>query len=147
MRQGLSLVLLGARGLAPNGLSACSLAIAASVKSGDHILINDAAYGPTRRFSERFLARMGVEASYFHPRTGADQFRALIKDNTSAVFLEMPGSLTFELHDLQELLPVCKTRGITTILDNTWSAGIVLKPLDMGVDISVQALTKYVIGH
>ena len=133
--------------LAPNGLSACSLAIAASVKAGDHILINDAAYGPTRRFSERFLSKMGVEASYFHPRTGADEFKALIRDNTTAAFLEMPGSLTFELHDLPELLAVCKAAGITTILDNTWSAGVFLKPLDMGVDISVQALTKYVIGH
>lgn len=133
--------------LAPNGLSACSLALGATISAGDHILVTDSAYGPTQRFSERYLKRMGVEATFFHPRLTGDELDALIKPNTKLIFLEMPGSMTFELHDLKEILPVCKARNIITVLDNTWAAGVFLKPLDMGIDIVVQALTKYVIGH
>ncbi len=133
--------------LAPTGLSGCALAMASVLNSGDHFLMTDSAYGPSRRFAERYLARMGVTTTFFDPRITADAFAALITPETKAAFFEMPGSLTFELHDLNALLPLCKQHNIITILDNTWAAGVFFKPLDAGVDISVQALTKYVIGH
>jgi len=132
--------------LAPNGLSACTLAISALVKAGDHLLVSDSIYGPTRRFCQRHLKRMGVEASFFDPRAGAG-IKEHIRDNTAAVALESPGSLTFEVHDLPAILSVTRPRGIATMLDNTWSAGVYHTPLAFGVDLSVQALTKYVVGH
>tara|TARA_B100000678_G_scaffold280580_1_gene277407 strand:- start:1696 stop:2916 length:1221 start_codon:yes stop_codon:yes gene_type:complete len=133
--------------LTPNGLSACSLALAACVSAGDHVLLTDSAYGPTRRFVERYLRKMGVETDLFDPRISASELANLLRDNTKAVFFEAPGSLTFELHDLKALIPICRSKGITTLIDNTWSAGVCFKPLTLGIDISVQALTKYVIGH
>jgi len=132
--------------LTPNGLSACTLAISSLVSNGDHLLVSDNIYGPTRRFCERHLTRMGVEVSFFDPRCGAGIENEL-RDNTAAIAMESPGSLTFELHDLPALLSVTRPRGIASMLDNTWSAGIVHKPLSFGVDLSVQALTKYVVGH
>lgn len=133
--------------LAPSGLSGCALALASILNSGDHLLLTDSAYGPSRRFAERYLARMGVATTFFDPRITGEAFAELIKPETKVAFFEMPGSLTFELHDLDALLPICKANKIATILDNTWSAGVFFKPLDAGIDISVQALTKYVIGH
>ena len=133
--------------LAPNGLSACSLSIGALVEAGDHVVITDSAYGPTRRFCERYLRRMGVEVSFFNPRDDKQAFSEHIKDNTKLVFMESPGSLTFEVHKISEIVELCKARSIITIMDNTWAAGVFLKPLDIGCDLSVQALTKYVIGH
>ena len=133
--------------LAPNGLSACSLSMGALVEAGDHVIITDSAYGPTRRFGERYLRRMGVEVSFINPRDNRDAFSEHIRDNTKLVFMESPGSLTFEVHKISEIVELCKERSIITIMDNTWSAGVFLKPLDIGCDISVQALTKYVIGH
>lgn len=133
--------------LTPNGLSACSLALSACLRAGDHVLVTDSAYGPTRRFAERHLKRMGVSSTFFHPRASAEEFGALVRPETRAVFLESPGSLTFELHNLQSLLPICRENKLTTILDNTWGAGVYLKPLDLGVELVLQALTKYVIGH
>ena len=133
--------------LAPSGLSGCALALASVVNAGDHLLMTDSAYGPTRRFAERYLARMGVSVTFFDPRINATDFKSLIRAESAVVFFEMPGSLTFELHDLNSLLPVCKEEKLVTLLDNTWAAGIFFKPLDVGIDISVQALTKYVIGH
>ena len=90
---------------------------------------------------------MGVETTFYHPRITQKELSGLIRPETQAIFMEMPGSLTFEMHDLSSIVEVCQSKSITTILDNTWSAGIFMKPLDWGVDISVQALTKYVIGH
>tara|TARA_Y100000052_G_scaffold25935_1_gene30137 strand:- start:34543 stop:35565 length:1023 start_codon:yes stop_codon:yes gene_type:complete len=133
--------------LSSNGLSACSMALASAVQAGDNILMTDSAYGPTRRFAERYLGRMGVTVSFFHPRITGRDFEVMISENTKAVFFEMPGSLTFELHDLSALLPICKARHLITILDNTWSAGLFLQPLSLGIDLSLQALTKYVVGH
>ncbi len=132
--------------LASNGLNACALAIASVLNTGDHILVSDAVYGPTRRFCEKFMARMGVSVTFIPPRSGADIER-YIRPETKAVFLEAPGSLTFEMPDLDEILSVTKPRQIISILDNTWGAGVLLKPLDIGFDMVVQALTKYVIGH
>lgn len=133
--------------LAQNGLNACALALASVVETGNHVLISDSVYGPTRRFCERFLARMGVGVSFFSPRIDAVGLQALVERNTVAALFEQPGSLTFELHDIEALLPECQKAGLTTLIDNTWGAGVSFKPLDHGFDISIQALTKYIIGH
>lgn len=133
--------------LTPNGLSSCSLAMASLVKAGDHIIVSDSVYGPTRRFCLSYLKRMGVETTFISPRITGPQLEATIQSNTALIFLEMPGSLTFELHDLDAIVAIAKANDIPTALDNTWGAGIFFKPLDHGVDISTQALTKYVIGH
>jgi len=132
--------------LTSNGLSACTLAIAACVKAGDHILVTDIVYGPTRRFCTKRLKAMGVEVSFFDPMIGAE-IEAQIQDNTTAIFVETPGSLTFELSDLPAISSATKSRNISLIADNTWGAGVYYQPLKLGADISVQALTKYAVGH
>ncbi|MEO0549377.1 MAG: cystathionine beta-lyase [Pseudomonadota bacterium] len=132
--------------LTANGLQACALAIASSVKAGDHILIADSIYGPTRRFCQRRLHTMGIEATRFSPIVGAD-IAALVQPNTKAILLESPGSLTFDVMDTPAIVELARGRGLTTIMDNTWGAGVLHKPLDFGIDISIQALTKYAVGH
>jgi cystathionine beta-lyase len=132
--------------LASNGLQACALAITACVSSGDHLLFPDCSYGPTARFCEKRLRETGVEADRYDPRIGAG-IEALFKPNTKAVFIESPGSLTFEVGDAPAIIAAAKARGIRTICDNTWGAGLLHQPLALGADISVQALTKYVVGH
>jgi cysteine-S-conjugate beta-lyase len=132
--------------LASNGLQACALAIGSQVTAGDHVLFTDSAYGPTARYLDRRLSKMGVEASRFDPRCGA-AISDLVKSNTRVIFLESPGSLTFEISDTPAIVEIAQARGIRTIMDNTWGAGLLHKPLDLGVDISVQALTKYAVGH
>lgn len=133
--------------LTPNGLSACALAIASVVKAGDHVLAIDSLYGPTRRFCERRLERMGVSITRFHPRVSIADLDALVTPATRTLVLESPGSLTFECPDTRALVDFARQRGLVTILDNTWGAGVFHRPLDLGIDISVQALTKYVVGH
>jgi len=133
--------------LAPNGLGACALAIAAVLEAGDHALIADTMYGPTRRFCERRLHRMGIEVTRFDPRATPGSLDALVGENTRAIVLESPGSLSFELIDTPAMAEYARSRGLVTIMDNTWGAGLFHRPLDHGIDISVQALTKYVIGH
>ncbi|MEO0882589.1 MAG: cystathionine beta-lyase [Pseudomonadota bacterium] len=132
--------------LAPTGVAACGLAVASAVKSGDHVLVADNVYGPSRRYCRRRLRAMGVDATFFPARIGAD-LSDLITDKTTAILLESPGSLTFELCDTQAIATLAQSRGITTIMDNTWGCGVLHRPLDLGIDISVQALTKYVVGH
>lgn len=132
--------------LAGNGLQACALAIASVTESGGHLLFTDNAYGPTARFCEKRLKQMGVEAERFDPRIGAG-IADLFRDNTQAIMLESPGSLTLEISDLPAIAELAKPRGIRLIMDNTWGAGLHHQPLALGADISVQALTKYVSGH
>ena len=132
--------------LTPSGLSACAVAAASLVEAGDTILISDSIYGPTRRFCERRLKLMGVECRRFHPRD-MNHLESLLDDGVKAIFLESPGSLTFEIADTRAIADLARERGISTIMDNTWSAGVFCQPLSLGVDMSVQALTKYVIGH
>ncbi|MET0544691.1 MAG: cystathionine beta-lyase [Caulobacterales bacterium] len=133
--------------LLPSGLAACTLPFLALCKAGDHALVTDSVYGPTRRFCDRLLKNLGVETTYFDPRISADGLDALIKPNTKLLFLESPGSLTFEFHDCRALTAVAQRRGVKTALDNTWSAGVFFKPFEHGVDLSIQALTKYQGGH
>ena len=132
--------------LVQNGLVACTLGMAACVKAGDHLLVADNIYGPARWFCEKRLPKMGVEVEYFKPRVGAG-IADLIQDNTTAVYIESPGSLTFEICDTPAIVKAAHARGASVIMDNTWGAGHFHKPLELGVDISVQALTKYPIGH
>jgi cysteine-S-conjugate beta-lyase len=132
--------------LAANGLQACALAIAALVQPGDHVLFPDSAYGPTARFFERRLKSMGVTAERYDPRVGAG-IAAMIRPATKLIYVESPGSLTFEISDLPAICAIAKEYGIRTITDNTWAAGYFCQPLALGADISVQALTKYVSGH
>ena len=132
--------------LAQSGLAACTLPILANVKAGDHLLLTDSSYGPTRHFCQKFLKGMGVETQMYDPQIGAE-IESLIRENTSVIMLESPGSLTFEIQDIPAITKAAKAKGVTTIIDNTWSGGLTLKPLKLGVDISCHAATKYFGGH
>lgn len=133
--------------LYPSGLSAITGVLQALTCAGDHILVSDAVYNPTRRFLEGTMRRFGVSATYFPPTSRPDDIAALIRPETRLVFLESPASLTFEMQDVPAIAAVARARGLLTVIDNTWAAGVLFKPLDHGVDISIQALTKYVCGH
>jgi cystathionine beta-lyase len=132
--------------LFPSGVAAISTALLAVTKAGDDILITDSAYDPTRAFADDVLKRMGITARYFDPRAGAG-IEALLQPNTSAILLESPGSLTFEVQDIPAITAVARARGIITLIDNTWATPLRLQPLALGCDISLQSLTKYVGGH
>lgn len=132
--------------LTANGLQSIALALGAVLEAGDHILVSDSVYGPSRRYCTRRLSAMGIEATRFNPLVGAD-IETLIKDNTKAILIESPGSLTFDIMDTPAITEVAKARKILTLFDNTWGVGALHKPLDLGVDIVMQALTKYPVGH
>lgn len=131
--------------LYPSGVAAISTALLAVLTQGDELLVTDSAYEPTRQFADQILKPLGITTRYFDPRT--TDIAAYFTSNTRAILLESPGSLTFELHDLPAITSAAKARGITTIIDNTWATPLRLQPLALGVDISIQALTKYVGGH
>lgn len=132
--------------LAPSGLAACTVALLSFASAGGEVLVTDSVYAPTRRFCDGMLTRFGVTTRYFDPRIGAG-IAELMTDRTQAVFLESPGSLTFEIQDVPAIAQAARARGAISIIDDTWSAGVLFKPFDHGVDISVQALTKYQAGH
>lgn len=132
--------------LTPSGVSAISAALLSVLKSGDHLLMVDSVYGPTRGICNGLLKPMGVETTYYDPMLGAD-IESLFRDNTAAVFCESPGSITFEVQDIPAIAQVAHARGAAVLLDNTWATGLLFNPFDFGVDISIQALTKYVVGH
>jgi cysteine-S-conjugate beta-lyase len=132
--------------LAPSGLSAITLVLMALLKSGDNVLVSDSVYGPTRRFCDNVLKNFGIETTYYEPRIGAN-IKDLIKPNTKLIFLESPGSLSLELQDVPAIVEIAKAHNILTAIDDTWSAGVFFKPLKIGVNISIQALTKYQSGH
>ena len=129
-----------------SGLASITESLTAFVKQGDHILVTDSVYNPTRKFCDGVLKRFGVETTYYDPLIG-DEIKDLIKSNTSVIFLESPGSLTFEIQDLPAITSVAREHDIITILDNTWASPLYLKPFDLGVDVSVHAATKYITGH
>lgn len=132
--------------LTPSGLSALSTALLAVLGAGDHLLMVDTAYLPTRTICNGVLRRMGVEVSYYDPLIGAG-IADLIQENTRAIFLESPGSQSFEMQDVPAIVAVARERGITTLIDNTWATQLYFKPLAHGVDITIQAGTKYIGGH
>jgi cysteine-S-conjugate beta-lyase len=133
-------------GLAPSGLSAITTTLLAVLKAGDHLLVCDNAYRPTRNFCDGLLAGYGVETSYFDPLIGAG-VAGLFKPNTRAVLVEAPGSQSFEMPDVPAIAGVAHARGALVIDDNTWATALFHRSLDQGVDISMQAATKYVGGH
>jgi cystathionine beta-lyase len=133
--------------LFPSGLAAVAGAIIAVVKAGDEVLATDAIYKPIRRFCDRVLGRFGVAMRYFAPDAAPDAVMALATPATRLIVLESPGSLSFEMQDVPAIARLARARGILTLMDNTWGAGLIFKPLAHGVDLSVQSLTKYVGGH
>ncbi|MCE7576339.1 cystathionine beta-lyase [Aliivibrio fischeri] len=132
--------------LYPCGTAAIANTILAFVTTGDHILMVDGCYEPTRDYCETILKRMGIETTYYDPMIG-EGIRELIRPNTTVLFTESPCSITMEVQDLPTLSRIAHETNITVILDNTWGAGVNLAPFDHGVDISVQAATKYIVGH
>ncbi len=133
-------------GLAPSGLSAITTTLLAVLNAGDHLLVCDNAYRPSRNFCNGLLARYGVETTYFDPLIGAG-IAGLFKPNTRAVLVEAPGSQSFEMPDIPAIAAVAHARGALVIDDNTWATALYHRSLDQGVDISMQATTKYVGGH
>lgn len=129
-----------------SGAAAIVATLMAYTKAGDHVLCADTVYAPTRRYLDVVLKRYGVETTYYDPMIG-DGISALIRPNTSLCMMEAPGSLTFEMMDVPAVVSACKAKGVATALDNTWATPLYFRPLDLGVDVSVMAGTKYVGGH
>ncbi len=133
--------------LVPSGLAAVTLPMLALLRPGDAVVTSDAVYGPTRRFLTRHLAARGV-TTRFHPADASTaDILALCSDPTRVLLIESPSSLTFEIVDVPALAAACRARGVLTVMDNTWAAGLAFRPLDHGVDVSAQAVTKYAAGH
>eukprot|EP00752_Nemacystus_decipiens_P000880 g880.t1 len=133
--------------LCSSGLNAISTAMLAFAKPGGHLLVSDSAYWPVRKLCDGLLARLGVETEYFDPHIDADGLARLIRPETFLVWLESPGSLTFEIMDTPALAAAARAKGVPTALDNTWGASHFFRPLEHGVDLSVLAATKYHVGH
>lgn len=132
--------------LYPCGSAAVSGALLAFLSAGDHLLMVDSVYEPTRALCNKVLKRLGIETDYYDPLIGAE-ISKLIKPNTRVIFLESPGSLTFEVQDIPAICQVAKQHNIVTVLDNTWASPILCQPFALGVDVSIQAATKYIVGH
>jgi cystathionine beta-lyase len=132
--------------LLPSGLAAISTALLSVVHAGDHILVTDNAYGPTRSFCDSILTRLGVTTTYYDPLIGA-AIADLFQPNTRAVYLESPGSLSFEMQDTATIANAAHAKGAIVLTDNTWASPLYFRPLDHGVDLVIQAGTKYIGGH
>lgn len=129
-----------------SGLSAITTALLAFLSTGDDVLVSDSVYAPTREFCDETLARLGIAVRYFDPRIG-ENIADLIQDNTRVVFLESPGSLTFEVQDTPQITRAARRAGAVTILDNTWATPLYFRAFDHEVDVSLHAATKYLSGH
>jgi cystathionine beta-lyase len=138
----------GAEGtlLYPSGVAANSAGLLALLSPGDHLLMVDSAYEPTRAFCNGMLARLGVETTYYDPLVGAG-IADLIRPETKLIFLESPGSLTFEVQDIPAIVAAARERGVLTMLDNTWATPLLFPAIAHGVDVTMMSLTKYVGGH
>ncbi len=132
--------------LTASGYQAVTTAILAFVEAGDHILVADSVYQPTRRFADYLLKRLGIATTYYDPLVGAG-IADLIEDKTRLIFTESPGSLTFEMQDIPAIAAVAKSRGAWLLMDNTWATPLYYKALAAGADVSIQAATKYIVGH
>ena len=131
---------------APSGLAAITLVLTAYTGAGSHILVSDNVYSPTRDFCTGMLARFGVETEFFDPALGED-INTRFRKNTAIVFLESPGSLTFEVTDIPAIAHMARQAGIVTAVDNTWATPLFFQPLQHGADIVIHAATKYIVGH
>lgn len=132
--------------LYPSGSAAISGALLSFLKAGDHLLMVDNAYEPTRALCDGLLAGFGIETTYYDPLIGAG-IKDLIQENTKVLFLESPGSVTMEIQDVPTLSQIAHDNNMIVMLDNTWASPINSRPFEMGVDISIQAATKYIVGH
>ncbi|HEY2863283.1 MAG TPA: cystathionine beta-lyase [Casimicrobiaceae bacterium] len=130
----------------PSGLAATTLPLLALTRAGDHVLVTDSVYGPTRRFCDNHLTRFGIEVSYYDPLIGSG-IEQLMRPNTRVVFTESPGSLTFEVQDVAAIVAAAHARGALVLLDNTWATPLNFRAFDHGVDVSLHAGTKYLGGH
>lgn len=129
-----------------SGQAAISVALLAFLKTGDHLLIVDTCYGPARRFCEQFLKPMGIEVTYYDPLIGAG-IAKLMRPNTKVVYLESPGSITFDVQDVPAIAAEARKKGAKVLLDNTWASGFFFKPYQHGIDVAIYAATKYIVGH
>lgn len=132
--------------LVPSGLAAITVAILSAVKAGDEVLVTDTCYEPCRTFCDKFLARMGITTRYYDPHIGAD-IAALIGPRTKAIWVESPGSLTFEIEDLRAIVAAAKPRGVRVMVDNSWATPLYHRPLALGADVVIHAATKMFVGH
>lgn len=132
--------------LTGSGVAAVNASLLAFVKAGDHVLINDAAYEPTRTFAMTFLKRFGVDTTFFDPTASAEDFDTLFKPTTKVVLLESPASLSFEICDVDAFAEVAHKHGAKVVIDNTWGPTL-FRPFDHGCDVSINAATKYLCGH
>lgn len=130
----------------PSGLAGCVHALMAFLRTGDHVLISDSVYGPTRTFANNVLVRMGIEVEYFPPSIGGG-ISSLLRKNTRVVYVESPGSMTFEVQDIPAISEAAHEVGAYVLLDNTWATPLYFKPFERGVDVSIHAATKYIVGH
>ncbi len=132
--------------LTASGYQAVSTAILAFVKTGDHILMVDSVYQPTRKFCDHMLAKLGIETTYYDPLIGGG-IAEFVRPNTRIIFTESPGSQTFEVQDIPAIARVAAERDVWLLMDNTWASPLYFKPFEHGVDVSIQAATKYIVGH
>lgn len=130
----------------PSGQSALIVSVMGFVRGGDHLLISDSCYGALKSFARHWLSQMGVEVE-FYPPTIAEGIEALIRPNTRMICLEAPGTVTMEMQDIDALVKIAKKYGVKTMMDNTWASPLFFKPLDHGVDLSIEAATKMFGGH
>ncbi|GLV28676.1 cystathionine beta-lyase [Sphingobium sp. TomTYG75] len=139
----------GAEGtmLFPSGVAAIACALLSVLKPGDQLLMVDSAYDPTRNFCEQMLKGYGIETIYYDPLADSVSIRQLLNENTRAIFLESPGSLTFEVQDIPAITALAREKGIITLLDNTWATPFFFPALAHGIDITILACTKYIVGH
>jgi cystathionine beta-lyase len=133
--------------LFPSGSAAVSIALTSVLGPGDELLMVDSAYGPTRHFCDRELKRLGIATRYYDPVATPEELEAMISDKTRAIFMESPGSLTFEVQDVPAICAMAKERGLTTLLDNTWATSFFFPAIAKGVDLAIVACTKYISGH
>ena len=133
--------------LFPSGSAAVSIALTSVLAPGDELVMVDSAYAPTRLFCDRELKRLGISTRYYDPVASPDELAGLLSDKTRAIFMESPGSLTFEVQDVPGICAMAKDRGITTLLDNTWATSFFFMAIEKGVDLSIVACTKYISGH
>ncbi len=129
-----------------SGLAAITGTLTALLQAGDHVLMVDTVYFPTRRFCQQQLKRCGIETTFYDPLLGAD-IAALMRPETRVVFVEAPGSLTFEMQDIPAIAEVAHAGGAVVVMDNTWATPLFFQPFDKGVDISLQSATKFIVGH
>jgi cystathionine beta-lyase len=132
--------------LTASGYQAISTAIFAFVEAGDHILVSDSVYNPTRQFCDRLLTKLGVETTYYDPLIGAG-IEKLVRKNTRLIFTESPGSQTFEVQDIPAISAVAAAHKLWLLLDNTWATPLFFRPFEHGADVSIHAATKYIVGH